>query len=41
MLERIDMDVIHMRPKIGLISDQMFPIPPLPDGALTALLPDG
>ncbi len=30
MLERIDMDVIHMRPKIRLIADQVFPISALP-----------
>lgn len=31
MLERVDMDVIHMAAVILLIPDQMFPIMALPD----------
>jgi hypothetical protein len=30
MLERIDMDVIHVRTKIRLIANQVFPISTLP-----------
>ena len=31
MLDRIDMDVIDVTPKIVLIADRMLPITPLPD----------
>src|SRR5947208_5000022 len=34
MLDRIDMDVIDVTPKIVLIADRMLPITPLPDAAL-------
>ena len=34
MLERVDMDVIHMVAVILLIPDQMFPIMALPDAPL-------
>ncbi len=33
MLEWIDMDVIHMRSKIPVIANQMFPISSLPYAA--------
>ena len=34
MLERVDMDVIHMAAVILLIPDQVFPIMALPDAPL-------
>ena len=34
MLDRIDMDVIDVTPKIVLIADRMLPTAPLPDAAL-------
>src|SRR3989338_1971438 len=36
MLERVDMDVIHVRTKIRIIADQVFPISALPDAPLVA-----
>jgi hypothetical protein len=36
MLERIDVDVIHLRLMVVLIPDQVFPIPALPDAAFAA-----
>ena len=34
MLDRIDMDVIDVAPKIVLIVDRVLPITPLPDATL-------
>ena len=34
MLDRIIMDIIHVRRKIMIVPDGMFPETPLPDGAL-------
>ncbi len=34
--DRIEMQVIDMAAVIGLISDQVFPITPLPDGGFLA-----
>lgn len=36
MLERIDVNVIHVRPEIFLITNQMFPVTPLPYAAFTS-----
>jgi hypothetical protein len=33
MLDRVDMDIIHMTGKIVLVADGMLPIAPLPDAA--------
>ncbi|MEQ1546469.1 hypothetical protein [Methyloglobulus sp.] len=34
MLDQVIMDIIQVRPVIGFVSDQVFPIPALPDAAL-------
>ena len=36
MLERIDMDVIHVRSKIPIVANQVFPITSLPDATFAA-----
>src|SRR6187431_2444530 len=37
MLHRVVVDVVHMTPIVRLIADAMFPVPTLPDRALTAM----
>jgi hypothetical protein len=39
MFDRIVMNVIQVMLKIPLISDHMFPVPPLPDPAFPFALP--
>jgi hypothetical protein len=31
MLQRVEMQIVHMMPIVAFVSDQMLPIPPLPD----------
>ena len=38
MLDRIDMHIIHMRGKILLVTDQVFPIAPLPNATFATSL---
>ena len=40
MFERIDMDIIHMRTKIRVIANQVFPIAALPYAPFTACYPN-
>ena len=41
MFDRIEMNVIDMPRVVGIASNQMLPIAPLPDAALTLFLPAG
>jgi len=40
MFDRIDMNIIPMRPEIRLIANQVFPIPALPNTPFTPLYPN-
>ncbi len=41
VFHRIEMDVIHMSGKVPFVSDEVFPIPALPDAALPFARPAG
>jgi hypothetical protein len=41
MLDRVEMDIIHISRKIRLIADRVFPKPPLPNPTLSFGNPGG
>jgi len=41
MFEWIYIHIIHMTPEVGFVTDEMFPITPLPDSTLASLQAHG